>query len=173
MNILYFATYMKFFEPVFLIHLYLLLALGMAFVLARIIRSSRGRILVVVLLSAVALSQLVTHFFPLDKHGTEIYALETERLLTTIESDAVIFSTWENSSLIWYFQWVEGMYRDVVVVNAMPHNWPRLARRFPGRALYFETIPAGQSEQDFAPILHFYRFVGRSSDISNDSDSGH
>ncbi len=149
MNILYFATYTKFFEPVFLIHLYLVLALGMAFVLARITRSFRGRVLVVVLLSAVALGQLVTHFVSLDKHGTEIYVLETERLLTNIESDAVVFSTWENSSLIWYFQWVEGKHRDVVVVNAMPHNWLRLAGRFPDRALYFETIPAGQSEQSF------------------------
>lgn len=160
-NILYFATYMRFFEPIFLIHIYLALAVGMAYFLGRTIHSGRGRCLVALLIVAIALNQLIAHFGSIDKHGTEIYGLETERFLGSIERDAVVFSTWGNSTLMWYVQWVEGRHRDVTVVNAMPHSWPRLAGRFAGRPLYFESIPPGQPETSFAPALHYFRFVER------------
>ncbi len=50
MNILYFATYTRFFEPIFLIHLFLALAVGMACFLGRTIHFGKGRILVAVLI---------------------------------------------------------------------------------------------------------------------------
>ncbi len=59
MNILYFATYTRFFEPIFLIHLYLALAVGMAYFLGRTIHFGKGRSLVALLIFAVALSQLI------------------------------------------------------------------------------------------------------------------
>ena len=70
-----------------------------------------------------------------QNHQAESWAKET---VNSTEKDSVIFSWWSYTTPLWYFQKVEGVRKDIIIVNANPHEWEGKARRYQGsRHIYF------------------------------------
>ena len=109
---------------------------------------------------ALAVLGIAAGFPALNRADGAIYYKENRRLLASIEPNAVVFSTWGNSTLLWYAQYVEGLQTEVLVANAHPSNWASIARRVPGRPMYFESVPLGAPPRLFSPHLHFFRLRG-------------
>jgi len=157
-SLCYLATYTEYFEPVFFGHGYVACAIGLSFLVTRFVRMPRVRAVVAAGLILAACVTVGLHIVAIDKGGTEFYQRETEALLREVEDTAVLFATWRNASLLWYELWVHGSRTDVTVVNALPTNWLRIADRFRGRPMYFESVPPGAPGGLFVPQRHFFRF---------------
>jgi hypothetical protein len=158
-NLIYLATYTEHFEPVFFTHGFVISAFGLALLIERFVPWDRMRVVIMVCLVLFSVRVVALEFWTISKEGTEIYRRETNVLLSTVEPDAVLFSTWGNSTLLWYSQLVDGANPGVTVVNARPDSWPRLVPQFSGRPLYFESAPPDAPPGVFVPVRHFYRLA--------------
>jgi hypothetical protein len=163
-SLLFLATYTTHFERVFFVHGYVGCAVGLALLVERHVPGARARALLGVCLILIAAGTAVAKFGSIDKSGTEFYERETAIFLRVVEHDAVLFSSWRNSTLLWHAQWVGGINPSVTIVNARPDHWPRLAAGFRERPLYFESVPPGATEQIFVPAMHFYRLTPKAPD---------
>jgi len=159
LNLLYLATYTRYFETVFFGHGYVACAVGLSLLISHRIPEVTLRAAVAALLVIGACVTVNRHAVEIDKGGTEFYHRETAALLTHVERNAVIFTTWSNSTLLRYELWVHGERPDVLIVNAVPVSWLRLARPFRGRPLYFESIPPGSPEELFVPHHYVYHLL--------------
>jgi hypothetical protein len=159
LNLLYLATYTRYFETVFFGHGYVACAVGLSLLVTHRIQAVVPRSAVAALLVIVAGGTVNRYAVAIDKRGTEFYQRETAALLAHVERNAVIFATWSNSTLFRYELWIRGERPDVRVVNALPANWLRLAGLFRERPLYFESIPPGAPEEYFVPYHDLYQLL--------------
>ena len=152
---IYFSGYSHFFfEPAFFSAAFFLLGISAAFAIDGTggpRRLARGA------LFAVALLNIVVGLPDMMRRDAVVYIEQSRELLASLESDAVVFSTWGNSTLFWYAQWVDGINPDVTIANAHSSNWLPMATRFHNRPLYFEVLPADAPPQLFTRHLHFFR----------------
>ena len=121
------------------------------------IPDQRLRVLVVVAVIGICLFGAARDVARIDRWGTEYYEIETAAFLEEIESDAVVFATWRNSTLLWYETMAIGVNPTVTIVNARPDHWEWMAPPYLGRPMYFACVPPGMPEVAFTPIRHFFR----------------
>lgn len=154
---LYLSTYLTFFQPVFFLGVYALLAVAVANIAHRGFRSGRLRRVTLLLAAAAIAWQLRVNFDVNDLARESEYQIKSGALLATFEPNAVVFSTWTYSTLFWFHQWVRGVNPTVETINAVPTDWVVKANTYTERPLYFERVPPGAHPNRFVPASWFYK----------------
>ena len=128
LNFLYFSGYSHvYFEPAFFALSFVLLGIGTAFAAHG---PGRLRQVAQIAIFAMALVNITTGLPDMLRRDGVIYINESRRLLASVEPDAVVFSTWGNSTLFWYAQWIDGINPGVVIANAHSSNWLPMAAQY-------------------------------------------
>jgi hypothetical protein len=147
---LYLSTYLRYFQPIFFLPAGIALACGAANLVHRLSRWRRLRPVVFAAVAVVVAWQVRAHFNWNDLSKELAYQERSLAFLSSLEPDAVVFSTWNYSTLFWFHQWVGGVNRSVEIVNALPSEWMDRAAAYTGRPQYFERVPPGMRPDDFA-----------------------
>ena len=153
----YLATYVRFFQPVFFLPVHIVLSIGTASLLHRVLRWRPTRMVAALLLTSILGLRLRSEYHAMDVSRDSDFQLKTARLLAHMEPEAVVFSTWTCTTMFWFHQWVGHVNPRVEVVNALQHEWLVRAPAYRGRPLYFEKVPPGARPEDFAHFGWFYK----------------
>ncbi|TFG74462.1 MAG: DUF2723 domain-containing protein, partial [Chrysiogenales bacterium] len=154
--VLYFSTYLRFFQPVFFICGWVILAITSAVLLTEVLQRRLAwwpwtlTVLLYMLLIAGQINGL-------RRSRTPEREQRAAMLLASIESNAVVLSTWNDSTLLWFHQYVRGTNPAVDVINADVKQWEALAGKFPNRPIYLERVTEDFDKIGWVPVAGFYK----------------
>ncbi|MCK4795741.1 MAG: DUF2723 domain-containing protein [Spirochaetes bacterium] len=165
-NILYFSTYLWAFEPIFFIHAYIICVFGLVIIIDNSFNFRTNKLPLAAIFLIIFCFFIVTDkYSKIDKSKSKMsFHIPFETFFDKIEKNAVVFSSWGNSTIFWYLQWVKGKKTEVFIVNAVKNNYIRLAKNFPNRPLYFERIPGGINSSSFKRLYGFYKLNPKAYD---------
>ena len=145
---LYFATYLWAFEAAFFAQSYVMLGIILGVGLQYLLKEGAP--------AAVWLGGiLMYHAFLVSSIYSEVkpvnsgYPLELVEEFSQLPADAVVFSTWDKSTIFWYAQWVRDINPNILIFNALPPNWEVGIKRYADRPHYFESLPPELPAQQF------------------------
>jgi hypothetical protein len=145
-NILFFSTYLRFFEPVFFVQGYVVLLLGMSIGLDALSPRRISSWAVHLALVSFCTWTVKAEYERIDKSDLDSFQVAARNIVTAVEPSSVVFAEWDISTLLWHQTYVKGRNRGVRIVNAEPKNWLRLARQFRDRPRYYAAVDMETSQ---------------------------
>lgn len=156
LQLAYFATYAHSFVPSFYAQGWVALAVGFALLIHALVDREDWRGAVAAAVVAVSAVSGLRQAATLDWSDAHSRDTSARQLLWRVEPDAVVFSTWADSTLLWYAQYVDRLGTNVQVVNALPQHWMPLALDYRTRPMYFAAPPPDVPDDLLAPVGRYW-----------------